>query len=229
MIRFDIWRLIVGVGGLGREIAIASAVQLAWLNGGKWCEKSILAVVDATHETGRAADGFQAYLPTPPPNRYFALYLPDTNIAGIAAETECINPEIATAFQVVPRDALALAPHSTAAIGGFQKPACGTAAALLNEQYINDFLKTVVAELKKAAGAGPAFIDVVGGANGSIGASCAAAISRCVRTAVGGEARWRVTFHLAALTPDGRTPDRRAAEAIFYTGLKDLAVTAKRG
>jgi len=219
----------LGIGGKGCEDAAAAIVQRAYFNHNQWPDSCILGLLDATPETGRAAEGFRMHLPTPPPNRFYCEYLPDTNVRGVAEDTEHHNPETQELFQFVPRSVLGSAPESSGSIGGFQRPVVGTALGILHQASVLRFVKTVLSELKKMAGGGPASIDVVAGGNGAVGASLGATVARLVRIHTRAEAGWRVSFHLTAVTPDGRTPDALAAGSIFYTNLKDIGLSALRG
>jgi hypothetical protein len=218
---------IIAAGGLGREAGYATIASLAYWNGGRWPWEVIMAAFDAAEDTGRRNSGFFDRLPEPPPNRHFLELLPNTNLSAIGRAVD--EARFQQLFEIVPPEVLAAGASDTSAIGGYQRPALGTALFILHYRQIEESLKKARHELKSVAGRRRANIIVLSGGNGAIGPSFGVALARLARLGAQDEPQWRVSHLNLSIQPDGRTPDPVAANANLYAVLKDLSVCASRG
>lgn len=219
--------LIITAGGLGREAGYATVASLTYWHIGRWPSNVIMLSFDAAEDTGRRTSGFSDLLPAPPPNKHFLELVPDTNLSAIGMAAD--DPRFQQLFEVVPAKVLAAGVSDTSSIGGYQRPALGTALLLLHFPRIDAATKSALAELRSIAGRGRAKILVISGGNGAIGPSFGMSLARLIRLRVKDESLWRVSHLNLSVRPDGRTPDPVAADAIFYTILKDMSISASRG
>ncbi len=218
-------------GGLGRESSEAAICQMAYFNDDHWPEKVIYQGVDAARETGRRASGYAHRLPQASPGKSSLLLLSDVNpqAIGEAANEPEIWSQYQKLYEVISPEILAVGISNTAAIGGYQRPAFGTALFLLKFEEIESAMNHFLAALRNVAGNDRAEIVVVGGANGAIGSSFSIPIARLFRERVRGFAKWQVSLILAAAQPAGQTPDSVVGNAVLGSLLKDLAASSHRG